>query len=924
MRILFLEDDRAFAELIHCFVEEDTTDEWEVVHVVRWADAAQQLSTGKFDMALSDLNVPDSCGLETVIRWQGAAPDLPLVVLTGEDDPATGLAAVRQGAQDFLVKGSITGPLLDKSLRYAKERAHNQTLLKENERRLGELVLHRTAQWQQEVQRRSVLFEASRDGIVLLDAGGNVVEANPRFLEMLGYSLEELSQLHYRAWAIEEDLNSLDARFERLCQTHGEDFCEVRHRRKDGSLYDAEVSAAAFLWQEETWVLCTCRDISDRKRTEAALATSEATNRAILQAIPDLLIRTDKDGNYCCLWTDDIKEARMQPGTPLAGNVREVLSPDIAERRMNYVRRALETGKLQVYEQNFDVGHYQMDEEARVVPLNDRETLVIIRDITSRRQIQAQQQRAEQLSHSLSLLNSILDVVLAGYWDWDIANHRMYLSPGFKRMFGYEDHELPNAVETWQDLMLPEDLARAWENFECHVASRGELPHFNEVRYRHRDGSLVWVACSGQVIEWDEAGHPLRMVGCHINISDRKAAELQLQRTNAELLQATRLKDEFLANMSHELRTPLNAILGMAESLQEAVYGPVSDRQVKALQTIERSGSHLLALINDILDVAKIEAGQATLSLSTVTVPALFEASIGFVRHQAAKKRIQIQTHLSSQLPCLRVDERRARQVLINLLTNAVKFTPEGGRITLTATVAPDDPQHLTLTVADTGIGIPADKIPQLFQPFIQVDSALNRQYDGTGLGLALVKRLVELHGGEVGLTSTVNEGSCFTLTLPIAADTVTAPPAEPGVAPLASPSDSPLLLLVEDNPSSVDMMWDYLEAKGYRLHLARSGQEAIASAVAQPPDMILMDIQMPEMDGFEAIRKIRQQPPLIQVPIIALTALAMEGDRDLCLAAGANDYLSKPVKLRQLSEHIQALLLEQSLVPASAATPDP
>ncbi|MEA5480111.1 GAF domain-containing protein [Pseudanabaena galeata UHCC 0370] len=407
--------------------------------------------------------------------------------------------------------------------------------------------------------------------------------------------------------------------------------------------------------------------------------------------------------------------------------------------------------------------------------------------------------------------------------------------------------------------------------------------------------------------------------------------------SNEELARATRLKDEFLANMSHELRTPLNAILGMTEGMQEQVFGKISNAQIKALQTIERSGSHLLELINDILDVAKIESGQIELEYSTISVESLCQSSLTFIRQQAVKKSIQLETKLSPNLPELIVDERRIRQVLINLLNNAVKFTSEGGCITLEASCQPlsvemqkawgsgnlpesDFTRYIHIAIRDTGIGIAPENISKLFQPFIQIDSALNRQYQGTGLGLALVKRIVEMHGGKVMLSSVLGSGSCFTVILPCAelASPSVAVAMEYQAEDLSCESvqtqqAAPVILLVEDNEANIITISSYLTAKGYLIVLANNGEEAIALAQSANPDLILMDIQMPVMDGLEATKQIRQIPSLDHVPIIAITALAMDNDVERCLAAGANDYLSKPIKLRQLTKIIQQFL-----------TPDP
>jgi signal transduction histidine kinase len=399
--------------------------------------------------------------------------------------------------------------------------------------------------------------------------------------------------------------------------------------------------------------------------------------------------------------------------------------------------------------------------------------------------------------------------------------------------------------------------------------------------------------------------------------AEQKKAEMQLQQTNEELIRANRLKDEFLATMSHELRTPLTAVLGMTQGLQEEVFGEINARQHKALQTIESSGSHLLSLINDILDLAKIGSGQINLDVAPIAVAPLCESSLLLIRPQAFQKNIQVESKLPTHLPKLLVDERRIRQVLINLLNNAVKFTPEGGYISLEISIPSlnTSPPFLRLAIQDTGIGISPENIDKLFQPFIQIDSALNRKYEGTGLGLALVKRIVELHGGQVGLTSTLGKGSCFTIDLPCTPVPTSIAPIESSSPTLDSspdllvPLSSPLILLVEDNKANSLTFSAYLQAKGYRLILAEDGATAIALAQSEQPDLILMDIQIPGMDGLEVIKHLRDDPQFLNKPIIALTALATDGDRDRCLAAGANNYLSKPVKMKELIVMIQQFL---------------
>ena len=240
----------------------------------------------------------------------------------------------------------------------------------------------------------------------------------------------------------------------------------------------------------------------------------------------------------------------------------------------------------------------------------------------------------------------------------------------------------------------------------------------------------------------------------------------ELLAANEELARAVRLKDEFLANMSHELRTPLNAVLGLSEALQEEVYGPLTQRQKKSLASIERSGRHLLDLINDILDISRIEADRLTLDRRLVTVASLCQSNLDMVKPDAGKKNVDLSIHLDGQMPTLTADERRLRQILVNLLANAIKFTPEGGKVGLDVTSDPGT-KTTSFTVWDTGIGIAPEDLERIFQPFVQLDASLSRHYAGTGLGLALATRLARMHGGDVTVESQVNEGSRFTVTIP-------------------------------------------------------------------------------------------------------------------------------------------------------------
>lgn len=404
---------------------------------------------------------------------------------------------------------------------------------------------------------------------------------------------------------------------------------------------------------------------------------------------------------------------------------------------------------------------------------------------------------------------------------------------------------------------------------------------------------------------------------------DDRTADLSL--ANAELSRAVRIKDEFLATMSHELRTPLSVILGCSEAIQEEIYGPITQPQAEALRGITESGMHLLTLINDILDFARIESGQLDLEYAPLDIGLLCHTSLRMVTQLALMKRISINLSFDGIVESIQGDERRLKQILVNLLANAVKFTPEGGKVGLE--VCGDIAQQkVTFRVWDTGIGIAADDLPKLFQPFVQIDSSLSRQYTGTGLGLSLVLRLAKAHGGGVSVESAPGQGSCFSVTLPwepappsanlaAASIAVDAPMSVIGQAEPAE--ETPFvavvqgrrsrILLAEDNLASSTMLYEYLQAKGYTVTVARNGGEALARAQEESPDIILMDIQMPDIDGLEAIRLLRATPGLGTISIIAVTALVMPGDRERCLAAGADNYLAKPVDLHTLVAMIES-----------------
>lgn len=469
-------------------------------------------------------------------------------------------------------------------------------------------------------------------------------------------------------------------------------------------------------------------------------------------------------------------------------------------------------------------------------------------------------------------------------------------------------------------------------------AAQGQFMRY-EMDFRGRRDSVITVDFSIRPLQ-DATGQVVLLIPEARDMTEYKQMEAQLRASNdrlaeanRELFRATRLKDEFMATMSHELRTPLSSILGMAQALRHEIYGALSDRQHHAIGIIERSGRHLLALINDVLDLAKIESGKMTLRLAPLSLRELCDSSLSLVQQQARQKHIHLSLHIHGAPAQLEADELRLKQALINLLDNAVKFTPAEGQVSLTVEPDPDAPSSaamLRFTVADSGPGIAPADYSRMFESFVQLDSSLTREHGGTGLGLALVKRIAEMHGGRVTVESHLGHGSRFSLHLPcpavalISTQRVVDSPPLPLPATPAQPTPKGTILVAEDNLSNRNLLVDVLHSLGYHVTTATDGYDAIQKALAQPPDLILMDIQLPSMDGLETIRRMRAHPALEQLPIVALTALVMPGDRERCLKAGATAYLAKPLPLNGLDTLIQRLLCPELPLPEAQLRPAP
>jgi signal transduction histidine kinase/ActR/RegA family two-component response regulator len=388
--------------------------------------------------------------------------------------------------------------------------------------------------------------------------------------------------------------------------------------------------------------------------------------------------------------------------------------------------------------------------------------------------------------------------------------------------------------------------------------------------------------------------------------SDLLEALACVQRTNVRLEEANRHKSHFLSTMSHELRTPLNAIIGFADLLEGEGFGPLNEKQKKYVRRIDDSGAHLLELINDVLDLTKIEMGAMELTLESVGVEELLQSASLMVAPQAEKKSVRMEVRVTGGDHAVRADRRRARQILLNFLSNALKYAPPDSAVTLTAVPTADG--KVRMAVSDHGVGIDESKQEQIFEEFQQADRERDEALGGIGLGLALTKRLVELHGGEIGVNSALGEGSTFWFTMPSASAPAVSEikPQEPRRQ--RADGGGVRILVAEDNEANMMMLTEILSLRGYEVVTAKNGQECVDLARECHPDMIITDMRMPVKDGLEAVRELRFEAAFAELPIIALTANASEVSREACLEAGCTIHLTKPIKSGELFPAMDAL----------------
>ena len=747
---------------------------------------------------------------------------------------------------------------------------------------------------------RDRALRAISQGIVISDPSQPdhpIIYANATFEQITGYSEAEALGRNCRfLQGPDTDPAAVEVIREAI-REHRECAVEVLNYRKDGTPFWNALAVAPVTDSvgRVTHFVGVQTDITERRRDEERVRRSEQRFRSLVEATSAIVWSLPTSGEF----------VEEQPGwSAFTGQSfdeyrgrgwLEAVHPDDRDRTANAWEDAASRRVTYLSEHRLrraDGEYRQMLARAVPIPGPDGAVLEwvgIHSDVTEKKL--AEEARRETEERFRIMADSIPQLAWMAKPDGQIFwyNRRWYEYTG----------SAPREMEGWgwQATHDPAELPKVVANLKAAFAEA--RPWEDTFPIRRHDGELRW-HLSRALPVLDDAGKVIRWFGTNTDITEQRLVEESLRQAKEAAEAASRSKSTFLANMSHELRTPLNAIIGYSEMLEEEAADLGRDDFVADLGKVHAAGKHLLGLINDVLDLSKIEAGKMELYLETFEVAEMLEGVISTIEPLAEKSGDTLRIECPEGLGSMHADLTKVRQSLLNLLSNAVKFT-DRGEITLRASrESSDGHDWIVLEVADSGIGMTADQVARLFQPFTQADASTTRKYGGTGLGLTITRRFCQLMGGEVSVRSDPGHGSTFTIRIP-----ALVAQGRTEVATVLPPSllgerDAQLVMVVDDDPSVRDVMGRLLRKEGFRVTYAADGDEALVCARQERPDVITLDVMMPGLDGWAVLTALKSDPEMADIPVIMITFI---GDRNLGFTLGASDYLSKPIDRVRLSK---------------------